>query len=74
MKKIDILWGISIVLTALLTLIICISSMRGGVSVTGMRILGIALVICIPFVIYTTVRFVMSNRNRNDADNKEKDE
>lgn len=71
MKKTELLWGLSGVLTASLTLVICLQQVIGyHIPVALLRILGVALLLSLAFLAFMTVKFIRANGKRNSRDNE----
>ena len=71
MKKTELLWGLSGVLTASLTLVICLQQVIGyHIPVALLRILGVALLLSLAFLAFMTVKFIRANGKINSRDNE----
>ena len=71
MKKTELLWGLSGVLTSSLTLVICLQQVIGYyIPVALLRILGVALLLSLSFMAFMTVKYIRANGKRNSRDNE----
>lgn len=59
MKKIDLLWSISLILIGICTLILSVFNII-GVELSGIvtAVIGVIDLICLPILVYTTIKKV----------------
>ena len=65
-RKVTLMWGISLIIISISTLINAVSSIIGKeLSATTVRIVGIVTLITFPFFIFSTVKKFIALKNKD---------